>query len=73
MKSFKVLLTFAFLFLTASSFSQQMTEKQKEREQNKVNIFTSEEKSNLQRFYADEVTKMKLSEEKREKYYNYIT
>lgn len=72
MKSFKELFVLAFLLLTSSSFSQQTTNKQKESEQRKVNIFTSEEKDNLQVFYTQQVDKMKLSEDKREAYYNIL-
>ena len=72
MKSFKVLFALAFLLLSVNSFSQQMTDKQKESEQRKVNLFTSEEKDNLQVFYANQVDKMKLSEDKREEYYNIL-
>jgi hypothetical protein len=52
--------------------AQKLNAEQKERENNKVNIFSSEEKDNLQQFYTDEVNKMKLSDEKREEYYNIL-
>lgn len=72
MQGLKQFFVLSFLLISISGFSQQLTEKQKEREQNKVHIFTSEEKDNLQRFYAEEVDKMNLSEEKKEEYYNIL-
>ncbi|TGV03525.1 hypothetical protein [Flavivirga rizhaonensis] len=63
-------LTLCLILIATSGFSQKITEEQKEKEKNKVKIFTSEENDNLQRFYYEEVNKMKLSEEKREEYYN---
>lgn len=68
----KTLLTFSLILVTTVGFSQQLSEKQKEKEQNKVKIFTSEENDNLQRFYYEEVDKMKLSKEEREKYYDIL-
>ncbi len=62
----------SFLLLTISSFSQQLSEKQKERENNKVKIHNSEENDNLQGFYHEEVSKMKLSESKEETYYEVL-
>ncbi|MDO5979544.1 hypothetical protein [Flavivirga spongiicola] len=72
MLSFKTFLTFSLILITTVGFSQQMSQKQKEKEQNKVKIFTSEENDNLQRFYNEEVNKMKLSKEEREKYYDIL-
>ncbi len=69
---FKKVLTFSLILLTTLGFSQEISQKQKEREQKKVTIFTPEEKDNLQRFYAEEVDKMKLSDEKRDEYYNIL-
>ncbi len=72
MTPFKIVLTFSLILVTTLGFSQKMSQKQKEREQNKVNIHTSKENDNLQRFYAEEVDKMGLSDEKREEYYNIL-
>ncbi len=72
MTPFKIVLTFSLILVTTLGFSQKMSQKQKEREQNKVNIHTSKENDNLQRFYAEEVDKMRLSDEKREEYYNIL-
>ncbi|AXT63017.1 hypothetical protein D1816_22620 [Aquimarina sp. AD10] len=59
-----------FVFLTA--FGQTQKEKQVEREKNKVEIFTSDEKDNLQVFVAKQVEQMKLSEKLREEYYGIL-
>ena len=68
----KLLFVLTFLTVSISSFSQELTEKQKERKNNKVEIFTSEERDNLQRFYYDEVNKMGLSDKEREEYYEVL-
>ncbi len=62
------LLFMAFL----STFSQTKEEKLQERQNNKVEIFTSDEKDNLQAFVAEQVEKMKLSEKLREEYYGIL-
>ncbi|MFI1743087.1 hypothetical protein [Thalassobellus sediminis] len=72
MSLLKPILTLSLIFVTLNAFSQQKTEKQKEREKNKVELYTPEEKDNLQEFYAEEVDKMKLSEEERDEYYNIL-
>ncbi|WP_298551559.1 hypothetical protein [uncultured Algibacter sp.] len=69
LKSFLIL---SLILVTINGFSQQKTQKQKEREKNKVELYTPEEKDNLQEFYAEEVDKMKLSEEERDEYYNIL-
>jgi len=48
--------------------AQKLTEKQKEREANKVEIFTSEEKDNMQMWFHEETKKLNLSEEESERY-----
>ncbi len=68
----KTILTFSLILLTTVGFSQQASQNRKEKEQKKVKIFTSEENDNLQRFYYEEVDKMKLSKAEREKYYNIL-
>ncbi|WP_109300952.1 hypothetical protein [Aquimarina sp. AU474] len=59
------LLFMAVLF----TFGQTKNQKQLERETNKVEIFTATEKDNLQVFVAEQVDKMKLSENLRDDYY----
>lgn len=68
----KLLFALAFLTISISSFSQELSEKQKERENNKVKIFTSEERDNLQRFYHEEVNKMGLTDKEKEEYYEVL-
>ncbi|WP_346880873.1 hypothetical protein [uncultured Algibacter sp.] len=70
MSPLKSILVLCLILVTLNGFSQQKTKKQIEREKNKVELYTSEEKDNLQDFYAEEVDKMKLSEEKRDEYYS---
>lgn len=56
------------LLLTAHVGSQNLTEKQKEREKNKVKIYTPDEYDNLQMEFRTGVDAMKLSEDTLEKY-----
>ncbi|GAA4268347.1 hypothetical protein [Hyunsoonleella aestuarii] len=65
-------LTLTLILVTINGFSQQKTQEQKEREKSKVELYTPEEKDNLQNFYAEEVNKMKLSEEIKSEYYNIL-
>ncbi len=61
------------LFITSLSiFSQTQEEKLQERQQNKVEIFTSNEKDNLQVFFEEQVNKMKLTENLRDDYYGIV-
>ncbi len=68
----KLNITGLLLFVFLSAFGQTKEEKQVEREKNKVEIFTSDEKDNLQAFVAEQVGKMKLSEKLREEYYGIL-
>ncbi len=70
MSPLKSILALSLILVTINGFSQQKTQEQKEREKNKVELYTPKETDNLQRFYAEEVDKMKLSEEDRDEYYN---
>ncbi len=70
MNPLKSILLLSLILVTINGFSQKKTQKQKEREKNKVELYTPEEKDNLQDFYAEEVDKMKLSEEERDEYYS---
>lgn len=56
------------LLLTAHVGSQNLTEKQKEREKNKVKIYTPDEYDNLQMEFRTGVDAMKLPEDTLEKY-----
>ncbi|TXG39228.1 hypothetical protein [Seonamhaeicola maritimus] len=72
MSPLKSILALSLILVTINGFSQQKTQEQKEREKNKVELYTPEEKDNLQNFYAEEVNKMKLSEEIKSEYYNIL-
>ena len=73
MKTKTLFLLTVICFISFNSlYAQKLTAKQKEKEQNKVKIFTSEENDNLQRFYHEEVDKMKLPNEDKEKYYDIL-
>ena len=50
-----------FLASSLSMRGQEMTQKQKEYEENKVEIFTLEERDNIQKWVQEEVVKMGLS------------
>ena len=61
-------ITFIFLVFCSSITAQELTEKQKEYEKNKVQMFTVEERDNLQGWLQEEFSQMNLSEEKQEEY-----
>jgi hypothetical protein len=52
--------------------AQELTQKQQEYEENKVEIFSVKERDNVQLWSQEEVSKMGLSEEERSKYSNTI-
>ncbi|WP_299439279.1 hypothetical protein [uncultured Aquimarina sp.] len=58
-----------FLLICITTFGQTQEEKLQERQNNKVEIFTSSEKDNLQVFVAEQVEKMKLSKDLEDDYY----
>jgi len=57
-----------FLIFCTSITAQELTEKQKEYQENKVEIFTVEERNNIQNWIQEEFSQMNLSEEKEEQY-----
>ena len=59
---------YIFLIFCTSITAQELTEKQKEYQENKVQIFTVEERNNLQNWIQEEFSQMNLSEEKEEQY-----
>ena len=61
-----------FLASSLSMKGQEMTQKQKEYEENKVEIFTLEERDNIQMWVQEEVEKMGLSEEEINEYNNIL-
>ena len=67
-----LLVIVAFLASCLSMKGQEMTQKQKEYEENKVEIFTLEERDNIQMWVQEEVEKMGLSEEEINEYNNIL-
>ncbi|KAB1063600.1 hypothetical protein F6U93_14515 [Tamlana haliotis] len=70
MNQFKTVLALSLFLITPLGFSQEMTEEQKKKAENKVTIFTSEERDNIQLVYVTEVEKMNLSEADEDEYMN---
>ncbi len=68
-KIMKLIITTLLLITNISSFGQTKQEKLEERQKNKVEIFSSQEKDNLQAFVEAQVERMKLSENLRDDYY----
>ena len=56
------------LLVCSSVTSQTLSEKQKEREKNKVDIYSPEEKDNIQMWFYEETKKMGLTEDVRDEY-----
>jgi uncharacterized membrane-anchored protein YhcB (DUF1043 family) len=71
MKNLKLLLTFLFLSLYVNSYGQQ-SQKQVDLEKNKVQIFSDEERANLQLHFYDKTKEMNLSEAAEEDYYRLL-
>ncbi len=71
MKHLKLLLTILFLSLYVTSYGQK-SQKQIDREKNNVDIFTSDERANLQLHFYDKTKEMDLSEALEEEYYRLI-
>jgi hypothetical protein len=57
-----------FLIFCTSITAQELTEKQKEYQENKVQIFTLEERNNIQNWIQKEFAQMSLSEETENQY-----
>lgn len=67
-------LSIAFtLFISSPIASQGLTQKQLEREKNKVEIYSPDEKDSIQMSFYDQANKMGLSVKNREKYSRIIT
>lgn len=71
MKHLKLLLTILFLSLYVTSYGQK-SQKQIDREKNRVEIFSDEERANLQLHFYDKTQEMNLSEEVEEDYYRLL-
>ena len=67
-----LLVIMVFIASCLSMNGQEMTQKQKEYEKNKVEIFTLEERDNIQMWVQEEVEKMGLSEEEISEYNNIL-
>lgn len=72
MKTKYYLFTCFFLISLLSVNAQNPTLKEQKREENKIQIFTSEERDNLQIWFYEKVNEMGLTETKREEYYSVI-
>jgi predicted RNA-binding protein Jag len=71
MKHLKLLLTILFLSLYVNSYGQK-SQKQIDLEKNKVQIFSDEERANLQLHFYDKTQEMNLSEAVEEEYYRLL-
>ena len=60
--------TCIFLVFCSTICAQELTEKQKEYQENKMQIFTLEERNNIQNWIQKEFAQMNLSEEKEAQY-----
>jgi len=67
-----LLVLMVFIASCLSMTGQEMTQKQKAYEENKVEIFTLEERDNIQMWVQEEVEKMGLSEEEISEYNNIL-
>ncbi len=71
MKHLKLLFTILFLSLYVNSYGQK-SQKQIDLEKNKVQIFSDEERANLQLHFYDKTQEMNLSEDVEEDYYRLL-
>ena len=67
-----LLVIMVFIASCLSMTGQEMTQKQKAYEENKVEIFTLQERDNIQMWVQEEVEKMGLSEEEISEYNNIL-
>ena len=72
MKITNTIILIAFLFSNLGINAQKLSQKEQERENNEVEIFTSNERDNLQMWFYNEVNKMNLTEDNREEYYSIV-
>ncbi len=73
MKYLKLLFLITGIILSNSLFAQNtLTNKQKERAENKVQIYTSEERDNLQMWFHDRVATMGITEKQEEQYFSVV-
>ena len=73
MKTIQTIITILCLvFFTQVNAQTKMTEKQKERAENKVQIYTSSERDNLQMWFHERVAIMQLTEKQEEQYFSVV-
>lgn len=73
MKHLKILFLLTAILLSSNVIAQNtLTDKQKERAENKVQIYTSEERDNLQMWFHERVATMGLTEVQEEKYFSVV-
>ena len=70
MNKSQLILLFILSLSVSNVFGQGLTEKQKEKEKVKVELFSSEEKDNLQYWFQDEIKKFGFTEEQQSNYQN---
>lgn len=70
MKTFKLIFVSIFVLTFNTVFGQ--SQKELDREKNKVEIFTVEERANLQLLFYERTKAMNLSEDVEEEYYRYL-
>ena len=68
MKKINAFLVILCLAITNLISAQSLTEKQKEKEKNKVEIYSSDERDNIQMWFHEETKKMGLSENVQNEY-----
>jgi len=73
MKKIQTIITLLCLvFFTNVNAQTKMTEDQKERAENKVQIYTSTERDNLQMWFHERVANMELTEKQEEEYFSVV-
>lgn len=70
MNKSQLILILIFSLTMSTVFGQGLTEKQKEKEKVKVELFSSEEKDNLQYWFHEEIKKFGFTEEEQSNYQN---
>lgn len=70
MNKSQLFLILIFSLTISTVFGQGLTEKQKEKEKVKVELFSSEEKDNLQYWFQEEIKKFGFTEEEQSNYQN---
>ena len=69
-KTFSILL--CLVFFNQMTAQHKMTQAEKERAENKVQIYTSTERDNLQMWFHERVVGMELTEKQEEEYFSVV-